>query len=209
MDSSVVEKALLSDMPHMDEAGLDLFDKSLQGTADYLEYGCGGSTTYAIRQGVKRLVAVDSSSEWIASVSDRLLLLGQELIDLDAEINLEHCDIGPVGSWGTPINQAMIRNFHAYAVRPWAVARDRGIDPGLVLVDGRFRVACFLYSLACASPGTVILFDDYANRPHYHVVEEFCARSGLAGRMGLFVVVEKPEMSRLMAAFAKYSINFD
>lgn len=43
----------------------------------------------------------------------------------------------------------------------------------MVLVVGRFRVACFVYSLLCAQTRTIILFDDYANREHYHAVEEF------------------------------------
>lgn len=44
------------------------------------------------------------------------------------------------------------------------------------MIDGRFRVACFLYSLLCAETGTVILFDDYSLRFRYHLVEDFCPK---------------------------------
>jgi hypothetical protein len=45
---------------------------------------------------------------------------------------------------------------------PW---RRGAVKPDLVLIDGRFRLACFLHPLLAAAPGTPILFDDYTNRP--------------------------------------------
>ena len=63
--------------------------------------------------------------------------------------------------------------FHTYPMVPWDLARARGLAPDLVLVDGRFRAACFLASLLFARPGAVILFDDYVDRPFYHTVEAF------------------------------------
>jgi hypothetical protein len=62
------------------------------------------------------------------------------------------------------------------------------ISPDLVLIDGRFRVFCFLTSVKFAPVGTKILFDDYINRPFYHVVEEFCERIDTCGRQALFEV---------------------
>ena len=50
---------------------------------------------------------------------------------------------------------------------------DKKKSPKLVIVGGRFRVCYFLTSLKFAEEGTKILFDDYANRPHYHFVEKY------------------------------------
>jgi hypothetical protein len=63
--------------------------------------------------------------------------------------------------------------------------------------------------LLCARPGTAILFDDYAERPQYHVVEQFCRREALHGRMAQFQAggpVMGPDIAK---AFAKYSIQVD
>jgi len=68
---------------------------------------------------------------------------------------------------------------------PW---RHGAVKPDLVLIDGRFRLACFFHSLLAAAPGTPILFDDYTNRPHYQLVEEFCPISETEGRQALFRV---------------------
>ncbi|VVM22346.1 hypothetical protein BSPWISOXPB_2687 [uncultured Gammaproteobacteria bacterium] len=68
--------------------------------------------------------------------------------------------------------------------------------PQFVLVDGRFRVACFLYYLATGAPGTKIVFDDYVNRPHYHLIEEFVEPNKTCGRQCMFVVPEKVDKEK-------------
>jgi hypothetical protein len=55
------------------------------------------------------------------------------------------------------------------------------------LVDGRFRVCCFLTSLKYAEPGTKIIFDDYFNRPQYYLVEEYLKPVEKCNRQALFV----------------------
>jgi len=56
-----------------------------------------------------------------------------------------------------------------------------------VLIDGRFRVACFLCTVMHTSPDTVIIFDDYADRPPDHVVEEVIAPVEVNERQAEFV----------------------
>ena len=69
--------------------------------------------------------------------------------------------------------------------------------PDVVLIDGRFRVACFLTSLLKSKVGAVIIFDDYSDRNHYHVVEEFVEVSHLEQRQAIFVVPELSDDERL------------
>ena len=45
----------------------------------------------------------------------------------------------------------------------------------------------FLTSLKYAKTGTKIIFDDYFNRPEYHLVEEFVKPSEACGRQALFI----------------------
>ena len=96
-------------------------------------------------------------------------------------------DVGDVGDWGYPTSFKMRSNYRKYAELFWLTKK----RPDLVLIDGRFRVYCFLTSLRFAPVGTKILFDDYINRPFYHVVEEFAPRLDSCGRQALFEVSEK------------------
>jgi hypothetical protein len=57
-----------------------------------------------------------------------------------------------------------------------------------VLIDGRFRVGCFLATMMRITRPVVVLFDDYKGRKPYAVVEEFFAPSAMGGRMARFVV---------------------
>ena len=58
----------------------------------------------------------------------------------------------------------------------------------VILIDGRFRVASFLFSLINAKEGSIIIFDDYINRCHYHVVEEILEIYNKCGRQAVFKV---------------------
>jgi len=75
-----------------------------------------------------------------------------------------------------------------------------------VSVDGRFRVASFLFSLLSARTGTTILFDDYMDRPNYFVVEEFCKLKEARGRMGVFTTSNQYSVTALCEKVAQYSI---
>ena len=58
----------------------------------------------------------------------------------------------------------------------------------MILIDDRFRVASFLFSLINAKEGSIIIFDDYMYRYHYHVVEEILEVHNKCGRQVVFKV---------------------
>jgi len=43
----------------------------------------------------------------------------------------------------------------------------------LILIDGRFRVACCLHCYNIIDKNTCIIFDDFLNRPEYHIVLDY------------------------------------
>ena len=43
----------------------------------------------------------------------------------------------------------------------------------LILIDGRFRVSCCLKCFDIINENTHILFDDFMNRPEYHIVLKY------------------------------------
>jgi hypothetical protein len=99
-------------------------------------------------------------------------------------------NIGLTQDWGMPVftkpTRRRVRRWEDYSKAPWRYFRAIGQQPDLILVDGRFRVACVLESLLSLSPlsRTQVLLDDYVGRPEYAVVERF-ADLQLAGRMAI------------------------
>lgn len=191
----------LPDTPHLEAQALAVFDRLVANAACYLEYGAGASTLHAARIGARHIIAVDSSRSWAEAVRVRL--------DGAAHAEVLYCDIGAVGPWGRPVDKGGMHGYHAYMSSPWQAARRQGLAPTVVMVDGRFRVACFLYSLLCARPGTMILFDDYTNRPHYHVVEEFSRPCAFHGRLAVFEAGGHFSIPDIAARIAQYSIVSD
>lgn len=189
--------------PWMDDLGFEGFQQYLAKSRCYLEYGCGGSTIYACCvANVDVVISVDSDNSWIRNVIDSLIKpIGVLLI--------QHCDIGEVGEWGVPKSNERINDFWNYMALPWRIAKANNKHPDLVLIDGRFRVASFLFSLISARVGTVIMFDDYMDRSEYFVCEEFCRLQCAHGRLGIFIVSDKYNIIDLCEKLAQYSILWD
>ena len=173
----------ISAQPHMEPQGITLLKEHLYSARIYLEYGAGGSTMLAAESGVREIHTVESDSGFLAAVKDRVDHLG-----LPVHLQLHHVDIGPTGDWGVPTDRARASKWPNYCSLPWRRLGHRNKEIDLILIDGRFRVACFLLSLLNARAGTTILFDDYADRQHYHVVEKHLRPVLFAGRMAKFVV---------------------
>lgn len=191
----------MSSQPHMDPEGLAYFKEAVSYSSCYLEYGCGGSTIYACNETkIQNVISIDSDAAWIQKV--------REETNGTVNLYLDHVDLGEVGAWGTPINIARYGDFWKYSVAPWKKAAELNNVPDTVLIDGRFRVACFLYSLLSARVGTTIIFDDYFDRPHYFVAEKYCAVEPRVGRVGVFKVSKQFKVSDLVADYAKYVLDW-
>ena len=182
----IIWEALKSFMRKSDNVQLfdgcdEMFKRIVLNSAIYFEYGCGMSTIWVAKNTKASIFSVDSSQDWIAMCSERVA---------QSRVRFDWVDCGPLGPWGTPVGFTKRGNFKKYATSIWS----HGASPDTVLIDGRFRVLCFLTSLKHAKEGTKIIFDDYTNRPSYHIVEELLAPSDICGRQCLFVV---PERSRI------------
>ena len=155
-----------------------LFKKLIKDANVYFEYGCGKSTNYVLNFSKAKIFSVDTSELWLKRVNSN---------SDNPRLNLKWVDVGNIGNWGYPTSFRMRKNFPIYANWFW----NKDEKPDLVLIDGRFRIFCFLTSILHANVGTKILFDDYINRPFYHVVEEFCSIVDTCGRQALFEVTAK------------------
>lgn len=176
----------ISRSPHMEAEGLAVLREQLSACRSYLEYGAGGSTVLAAAMGVGSILSVESDSGFLDAV--REAARGEPGADA---IVAHPVDVGPTADWGNPVDPSCARRWPDYPGSVWQrIASGEVESPDLVLIDGRFRVACFLATAMRARPGTVILFDDYVDREHYHVVEKWLKPASHAGRMGRFVVPE-------------------
>ena len=158
-----------------------LFKNLILEVKTYFEYGCGKSTEYMYKKSNASIFSIDTNREW----ATKTLNLSKDIND--ERLNVKWIDVGDVADWGYPISFEKKQNFVQYANWFW----NFGLRPDLVVIDGRFRILCFLTSIKFASIGTKIIFDDYTNRPFYHVAEEFLKIKDTCGRQALFEVDER------------------
>ena len=143
--------------PHFKENDIVMFKKYVEKSKIYLEYGSGGSTCYVSKcSNIEHVYSVESDPNWIKKL--------QSLILDSNKCTFIYADICTNGYWGYPGKNATIDQRKNYS----NVICDSNID--LVLIDGRFRVAC---ALKCFKLNCLILFDDFLNRPYYHIILQF------------------------------------
>jgi hypothetical protein len=140
----------------------------------YVEWGSGESTLFIDRQGVDAFRSVETDPKWAQQVLAAISNPNGEVVRVD---------LGPVERWGRPMGYSKADNFDDYFEAPF-----RGkFNPDLVLVDGRFRVACFLTAMLRCEPGTAVVFDDYVSRPYYHIVETVIQPKSVGNRQAVFM----------------------
>lgn len=174
------------DLPFMPAAVVERMQELLAGATCYLEYGTGGTTLLAGRLGVPLAYCVESDPSWLAAVDQRLKSTASE-----GRFVLLYADVGPVDQWGFPTAIPLGTAAGDYALGVWRRLGADGASPDVVLVDGRFRVACFLASLLRARPGTRIMFDDYLDRAYYRVVDAVVSPTAFHDRTAEFVVPDQ------------------
>ena len=77
------------------------------------------------------------------------------------------------------------------AITPWNTMDAHGVNPDFVFIDGRWRKACFLSSLLFCKSSMMILWDDYADRPQYHIFDEIIKPVEMIGRSALYEISPK------------------
>jgi hypothetical protein len=178
----------------MSEKEAALFKAFVSTAKSYFEFGIGGSTAFAAEVVQGPLVAVDSDQEWIAKAKESVPASPHER-------TFVFVDIGPTKQWGYPTSNEHRPKFPDYHSTIHAF---KDMDFDLCLVDGRFRVACFLQALKCLRSDAVIGLHDYRSRKTYHVVENFARPIAEAADMTFFVKRRGLDLAKVDAALEKY-----
>lgn len=167
-------------MPPEEAAALKRYIKSAKGI---LEYGSGGSTVYGSKSNADFIVTVDNDKEFLDKVRE-----SYGNTPTSPELITVHSYIGPSKLWGYPVDKSHQHLWKNYPQDIWNKAKELNLSPDTIIIDGRFRVACFLYSISQAEDGTIIFWDDYVNRDSYHIVETILRPQITIGRAAVFVV---------------------
>lgn len=138
---------------------INLFKKYISQSKIYFEYGCGGSTYLAsLCNNIEKIYTVDSDIEWLNKV--------QLHINKKKDITYIYNEMLTIpNTYGIPGKNATDIQKIEYSNK-FIKTLPNNVDT--ILIDGRFRVACALKLYPYINKNTIIIFDDFLDRPCYH-----------------------------------------
>jgi len=160
------------------------------------EFGCGGSTTLMCDiKNIKTIHSVDSSKNWINSVQK----------EVGKKVNFHFVDINADElNWGSPKDKTKISEWPTYS----SVLKDLvNYYPDLILVDGRFRVACALKSIARMKKDSYLMIHDYTTL--FQTVENYFNIVDKAGSLYVFSKKNNIDEQALKKDIKKYEYICD
>ena len=161
-----------------------------------VEWGAGGSTRgfLACSPFVQRWVSIEHDAQWAKNVQNTLT---------DPRVEVHHVAAAepepPPANGDAARNAALLqwrlraetdRSLFANYV---ALPRQLGLQPDLVIVDGRARSLCITEGFDLLRPGGVLILHD-AQRPEYHAAMHAAGRATflLPWQQGQVALVRKP-----------------
>ena len=148
------------------------FKKKLKNSNFFFEYGSGSSTIYADKNN-KKYVSIETDKNFYKFL----------LTKLKKKKSLRYFSLGIVGEFSYPIlcSEQQIKNY-IFSIDKYFINK----TPDLILVDGRFRIACCLNLINKAhfKKKLTIILDDYQKRKEYHCLNKFFQIKKI-GRLGV------------------------
>ena len=139
------------------------FKKQIKMSKVYFEYGSGSST-----------VVADKENKYYNSIELDKSFYFHILKKIKKKNSLKFVNIGPVGEFSYPLflNLEKIKKY----INSVNIFFKKKI-PNLILIDGRFRVACCLNLLRFKDKliknNTIIILDDFKKRKEYRILNNF------------------------------------
>jgi len=154
-------------LPHLKINDRKLFYKYLDKATYYLEYGIGGSTYQAsLRKNIKHIISVENDILWINKI--------EPLLEKTSNITIKYIEMNiKSNSWGYPNNNNLPIILSKYSSIIYTLDPSFLQNIDMILIDGRFRVACCLKCFNVINNNCNILFDDFLNRPEYHIILDY------------------------------------
>lgn len=140
----------------------------MQKATRYLEYGAGASTRMAVGcENIKIIHSIESDPRFVENTlaNDPTIVAARA----GARLRFEFVNIGATRMWGFPQNRSKLHLWPGYALAPYR----EPADWDLVLIDGRFRVACVLLAALETKAGCTVLVHDFVERSEYRAMLRF------------------------------------
>jgi hypothetical protein len=178
---------------------LDILHDQMNSSARYLEFGAGSSTLYAAGvSSIRQIDSVESSESFIDLNLKPNPVISEALTD--GKLLFHVIDIGKTWFWGYPSGFCKRHQWPHYSSGIFS----RTSEHDLVLIDGRFRVACALNCILNTPPDCKIIIHDFWNRPKYHIVLNFLKTKARADTLGLFSKRENIDLDLVRSLINKY-----
>lgn len=171
----------------MSDGELKILHQKLETTQHYLEFGSGDSTVHA--SGYKNILRIDSVESSHQYIDENLIpqtVVNQAI--KDERLHFHIVDLGKTKSWGYPVDDSKKHLWPNYSLCPF-------ISPSkhdLVLIDGRFRVACALSCLLNTPDNCTIMIHDFWNRPKLYFLLRYFEVQHQVDKLGVFT--KKPNL---------------
>ncbi len=150
---------------NMSLAEKEFLQRELSKSSTFLEFGAGESTRMALQNPeLEQIRTVESDPVFMSTfLQQNKALVSQE------RFRYLIPDLGPVREWGIPTDRRYRARWPSYVKAGW----EGNFQPDLILVDGRFRVACSLEALLRQKNDFRLLIHDFPFRPQYHLLLDF------------------------------------
>jgi len=136
----------------------------------------------------KSVISVEGSRDWYRHMT--------RAFTFSNTTHLRYVDIGRTKAFSWPTNiSAGDEYIHYLCASP---------PQDVILVDGRWRVACALASLLCLPQGATLLVHDFSRRA-YQVLLRFYELTGNADTLAVLQPRSNVTMSALQQALIRYS----
>lgn len=158
------------------------------------EFGVGEPSLIAALCNVPQLISVDGDKAKIDAVSSNTIWRSTT-----TNHSSRHIDMGPLGEWGYPLDLSHpgIKHYQqALSLSPF--------KPDVVLVDGRFRVACALSLLGFITRDTLVVVHDYTSSRGYSMIERYFELIAQTQTLGVFRRREHVNMTMLVEALGVF-----
>ena len=150
----------------------NFFKKEIKKSKFFFEYGSGSSTIYADKKN-KKYISIETDKHFYKCL----------LLKLKNRNSLKYFNLGIVGEFSYPIfcSKQQVKNYVCSIDNHF-----KKKNPDLILVDGRFRIACCLNLLnkIHIKKKFIIILDDYKKRKEYHYLNKFFEIKKV-GRLGV------------------------
>ena len=176
-------------IPELGANDMKMFYRYLDKATVYFEYGSGGSTYQAnLRPNIQKIYTVESDKTWMNKLNS--------VIKNNSKINYIYNEMGTKPyTWGYPRGRCLKTSLVNYSehLRNLGIEERSRID--LVMVDGRFRVACCLKCFDVINDCCYVIFDDFLHRKKYHIILDY------------YDIVEKTEDKRMVVLRKKNNVS--